>query len=133
MQQEFRKSRLTGLQIAVVEDEFLIARDICETLSALGAEVIGPFPTVTRALAGLADHEPMAVLLDLNLVGQSSLPVAQYLAQRHIPFLILTGYGANMITDDVLRAAPMVPKPFDEENLISRLLGLLSSTSHGRY
>ena len=52
------------------------------------------------------------------------IPVAQHLAERHIPFPILTGCGAKMITEDVLPAAPMVPKPFDEETLISRLLGL---------
>ncbi|MEO8241578.1 MAG: response regulator [bacterium] len=125
MLQDPIKPRLSGRRIAIVEDEFLIARDISEALAKEGAEIVGPFSSVKRALTGLESDLPSAVLLDLNLGGQRSLPIAENLTHRNIPFLVVTGYGSSTITEDLLRRAPTVAKPFDDEALISGLLNLL--------
>ena len=125
MQQELHNLRLSGRRIAVIEDEFLIAKDICDVLATEGAEIVGPFSRIKNALRGLATSKPDVVLLDLNLAGLSSLPIAQYLVERKIPFVILSGYGPSMITEELLRTAPMIQKPFDGESLIGRLLVVL--------
>ena len=72
-------------------------------------------------MAGLQHGKADAALLDLNLAGLSSAPIAKRLAELHIPFIVMTEYGTAMIADDLIGAAPMVPKPFDESVLLSQL------------
>ncbi|WP_372621649.1 HWE histidine kinase domain-containing protein [Falsiroseomonas sp.] len=85
---------LRGLRILVAEDEPLIATDAAETLRALGCEVVGPASTLPQALA-LAEgggHLDAAVL-DVNLGGQPSFPLATLLAGRGVPVVFATGYS----------------------------------------
>ncbi|MCA1941781.1 MAG: response regulator [Caenispirillum bisanense] len=86
---------LDGRRILVVEDEFLIADDLCDGLAARGAVVVGPAPTVGSALelVGRATRLDGAVL-DINLGGEPVFPVAEALLKRRVPFLFTTGYDA---------------------------------------
>ena len=45
---------LSEKQILVAEDEFLLADDMCRDLQGAGAVVIGPVPSIKRALALIA-------------------------------------------------------------------------------
>ena len=77
----------------LVEDEILVALDIEEQLTNLGFTVIGPAARVADGLR-LADEAPgLAIaVLDVNLAGESSWPIARLLKDRGTPFLFLTGY-----------------------------------------
>lgn len=89
---------LRGLRVLVVEDEYLIAMDLCEELRDVGAVVMGPTATVAEALA-LLDRGPapdMAVL-DIALDDEKVYPVADALRSRGIPFLFATGYDVSAI------------------------------------
>lgn len=80
-------------RILVLEDEFLTALDLCDTLDALGCEVVGPVSRVERALA-IARTEALAgAVLDVNVDGERSDPVADALSNRAIPFVFVTGYA----------------------------------------
>lgn len=86
---------LSNRRILVVEDEFLIAAMLCDMLQDHSAVVIGPAASVPAALQLIQDHPIDAAVLDMNLNGQWSDPVAEELQRRMIPFVFTTGYGVN--------------------------------------
>ena len=84
-------------RILVVEDEGLIAMMIEQNLRDLNFDVVGPFGTVHEALAAV-DREPIdAGILDINLGGEMAYPIAHILRARKVPFVFMTGYGAETI------------------------------------
>lgn len=117
-------SRLANCRILVVEDEFLIAAALCDMLEDAGAVVVGPVATITDAMQILQDQRVEAAILDMNLNGQWSDPIAEDLCARRIPFVFTTGYGANERTKRF--AARVVPKPYGweevEEQLVQAML-----------
>jgi CheY-like chemotaxis protein len=112
---------LRDKRVLVVEDELIIAMVYEHWLQTLGCRMLGPVGTVSEALSFLEDELPDAVLLDANLRGQLSSPVAQALRDRGIPFLVVTGYVDRVLPDPHLRTAPCLAKPFDERDLIQRM------------
>ncbi|WYK05097.1 response regulator [Cereibacter sphaeroides f. sp. denitrificans] len=74
-----------GLRVLVVEDEFLIAIDLQLMLEDVGCTVLGPVGTVDDALRILDETRPDVVSLDLNLRGESSVPVAEKLRAPRDP------------------------------------------------
>lgn len=119
--------RLSGRRIMVVEDEFALAMELEQILLEASCEVIGPFPGCKRALAGLARAQPDAVLLDINLNGETTEPVVRALAGRGIPFVEVTGYNPSFLSDPVFRDVPMIPKPLEMRTLLAALAGVLAS------
>ncbi|KPF63965.1 response regulator [Porphyrobacter sp. AAP60] len=112
-------------RILVVEDEFFISQDIVETLDSAGFAVLPPCSTVPQALAELEGDGCDAAVLDASLRNESSLPVAQALAGRGIPFAVVTGFSTSQLPPE-LAGAPVITKPLNAEDLISVLGGLLT-------
>jgi len=110
---------LLGRRVLLVEDEALVAMLIGDALSDAGAVVIGPF-------AAVADMPPELAILDLNLGGESSLPIADDLVARGVPIIFASGYG-NAGLPPRYRASPMLAKPFDPADLIVKLAALLDA------
>lgn len=113
---------LSGRRILVVEDEMLLAMDLEDALTSHGAEVLGPVSSITQALALLADQRPDAATLDMNLGGKSSLPVADDLVERKIPFVVVSGYSETYASQPSLRGVAFVKKPYDSA-LLFRAIG----------
>lgn len=114
---------LAGKRILVVEDEPLVAALVRRQLVSLGAAVVGPAPTVPRALAMVAAGDFDAALLDLNLRGESARPVADALRARGAPFAYATGYGETPDDEDV----PTIAKPFRVAQLDAALGAALAA------
>jgi CheY-like chemotaxis protein len=55
-------------------------------------------------------------LLDINLNGRQSFPVADAVRARGLPFLFATGYGSRIVPEPY-RDAPILQKPFSLEEL----------------
>jgi DNA-binding NtrC family response regulator len=117
---------LKGRRILIVEDEMLLAMDLEEVVQGWGADVIGPVPTIEKALTLLSDHRPDAVTLDMNLSGASSLPLARELAERNIPFVVVSGYNEVDPAAEAMRTARFVKKPFNEKDLLKALEDVLA-------
>ncbi|MEG3164789.1 response regulator [Sphingomonas sp. PB2P19] len=91
---------LTGRQILVVEDDYLIADDLCEALADAGAGIVGPCPTIAKAVACLDSAAVIdAAVLDVNLCGEMVFPFADALTLRGIPFIFATGYDEGALPD----------------------------------
>jgi CheY-like chemotaxis protein len=56
-------------------------------------------------------------LLDVSLVRESSLAVAERLEALRIPYAFVTGYAADLKLPDVFADRPRLPKPFSREEL----------------
>lgn len=111
-------SALAGRRILVVEDEFVIAALAADLLEGLGASVVGPAGTLEAALELAATEDLHAAVLDVNMNGLRSDPVAELLAGRGVPFVFATGYGGGW---PGAAAAPVVEKPYTAERLAEAL------------
>ncbi|MDC7807553.1 response regulator [Luteimonas sp BLCC-B24] len=113
---------LVERRILIVEDEYLAAKCMADALQAAGARVVGPAASVAKARALLDRPDPIQfALLDLNLGGESALPLADELTMRGVPFVFLTGYDASAIPQPY-RAAPRLVKPLSTDDVL-RLVG----------
>jgi DNA-binding response OmpR family regulator len=84
------------LRVMVVEDEFIIADEIAAIVEDSGHEVIGPFGTIDEASACLsAEDKPDLAILDADLRGKSSAPVAEELRRLGVPLCLCTGYRSS--------------------------------------
>lgn len=115
-------SALAGLRLLVVEDDYMIAEDISMQLEDFGCEVVGPVATIEEALATLKNGGLDGALLDANLNGESSGPIAAALNDASVRFVVATGYGSRELGDDVLDAAPRIIKPFGKLQLGAALI-----------
>lgn len=86
-------------RILIVEDEFLVALHLEDLLTAMGHQVVGPARRVTEALDLARASEIDFAVLDINLAGSRSFPVADVLRARGIPFVFATGYGTDGLID----------------------------------
>ncbi|TNC74134.1 response regulator [Rubellimicrobium roseum] len=107
---------LQGKRILVVEDEVIVAMLIEDILTDMGATVVGPAGRVGKALDLLGAEDVDAALLDVNLAGEITTPVAEELRRRGIPFAFATGYGAGGLPEG-FAAQPILQKPFQERDL----------------
>ena len=107
---------MAGKRILVVEDEMIVAMLIEDILADAGATVVGPASRVAKALELLGQEEVDAALLDVNLAGEMTTPVAEELRRRGIPFAFATGYGAAGVPEG-FAGQPLLQKPFQEHDL----------------
>lgn len=111
MQPMTAMASVKGQNILIVEDEFEIANQLAYEFSTAGANVLGPAPSVERAMDVLGASRLIdAAVLDINLRGETSLPVADELEQRRVPFVFATAYG-DLIPDHRYRRVPRLAKP----------------------
>ncbi|HEY0627241.1 MAG TPA: response regulator [Allosphingosinicella sp.] len=104
------------LRVLIVEDEMLVAMNIEDMLLDLGHEVAGLASRVEPAMSLAREGEFDLALLDVNLAGSPSFPIAAILRDRGIPFLFATGYGIKGIIEE-FRSYPVLQKPFRERDL----------------
>jgi hypothetical protein len=57
-------------------------------------------------------------VLDVNLAGERSFPVAAILPERHVPYVFLTGCNSDDVFLTEYRRAPRLGKPFRYQDLI---------------
>jgi CheY-like chemotaxis protein len=115
---------LTGRRVLVIEDEMLILMMIEDMLADLGCESVVVASKVGPAISLIEGQEFDAAMLDMNLNGIESYPVADALAARDVPYFFSTG---NSLTDmkDGYRDQDVLKKPFTFEqlsNMLSRSL-----------
>jgi DNA-binding NtrC family response regulator len=117
-------SSFSGRRILLVEDEMLVAWLLGDMLADLGCVVVGPASSINQARAMIDAEAIDAVVLDINLNGEMSYPVADILAARGVPFVFSTGYDKDTLLDDY-RTLPVLQKPVHRSELSDTLAKLL--------
>ncbi len=105
---------LAGLRIALVEDEAMIAMEITEWLRKQYCVIVGVASNLAGALryaSGPLDNVD-CVILDLNLRGDLTTPVAEKLWSRGVPIVWITGYGTLPDGIQVGSLDTVLQKPF---------------------
>lgn len=119
---------LTGVRVLVVEDNGLIAIDVADALTLAGATVLGPFGRLADGLRAAAEQDFDLALLDVNLDGEPSWPIATQICERGIPMMLATGYSDNFPKPAALDRLDVASKPYDVLLLLWRLKDLIGLT-----
>jgi CheY-like chemotaxis protein len=100
----------------VVEDEVMVAMYVEDLLTDLGYEVAAIATGFDQALPLARDGVFDFAVLDINLAGRLSFPIADVLRDRGIPFLFASGYGSKGVSDEYGNAV-RIQKPFASRDL----------------
>jgi CheY-like chemotaxis protein len=103
-------------RVLLVEDEAMIAMLVEDMLEDLGHELVTVASRLDAALAAAKTGAIDVAILDLNLGGVLTYPVADALAERGIPFVFATGYGSSGLKD-AYADRPALQKPFVQQAL----------------
>jgi CheY-like chemotaxis protein len=123
--QNIRSDLLSDVKILLVEDQMLIAMDLEAMLALKGATHTVTSGSSDDALKILKSFAPDVAVLDINLGVGTSLPVAEELLKRNIPFIFATGYGDQSWIPPALIATPVVRKPYDGDELLEAISRVL--------
>ena len=124
------RSIFFGKRVLIAEDEILVALLFHDIVFDLGCSVTGMYNNVANALKAVeADVIDLAVL-DINLRGEMSYPIAEALGRRKIPFLFVSGYGARVMPT-THPEWKVCNKPFKEANLVRMLRAALAAPTAG--
>jgi DNA-binding response OmpR family regulator len=111
---------LADRRVLIVEDETLLALDLEMTLAECGCHVVGPVGSVAAAIEAVALGPPDMAVLDLNLNGESAVPIADALVERGVPFVFVTGHDRDHLPERH-RDAAIVGKPHRPADLLREL------------
>jgi CheY-like chemotaxis protein len=120
-----------GLSVLLVEDEYLVALDAAEVLKELGVKEVETIATFERAQQRAADGQFDLAVLDVNLNGRFSFPIAESIAKRGIPVVFASGYQLGDRFESGLEDAICVTKPYTRQRLKQALVAALAKTAAG--
>jgi CheY-like chemotaxis protein len=105
------------LRVLIIEDESIVAMMIEDLIVDMGHEVVGTAGRLEQAQSLAQDLAVDFAIVDVNLNGQHTYPVAEILKGRGVPFVFATGYGASGLKDE-WKGSPVLQKPFQPEELV---------------
>ncbi len=111
-------------QILIVEDEYIIAKDLENLLLDAGYPVIGIANSVAKALVLIGQQRPDIVLLDIYLKGEETgIDLAKQLGEIDIPFIYISANDSQSVLDAVKATQPSgyIVKPFREKDVLTAL------------
>lgn len=103
----------------------LLAMNLEDMLQELGHEVVAVASRIPQALAIAADAEIDLAILDVNLSGAFSFPVADVLRKRGILFMFATGYGSHGLKE-TFRTDLVLAKPYGIRELEKAITHVVS-------
>ncbi|MBO0734421.1 MAG: response regulator [Methylocapsa sp.] len=106
----------------------MVAMLLEDLLTEFGCTPVFVASRVDLALARVKETRFDIAVLDVNLDGEASYPVADELDRRNLPFLFATGYGAQAIPESYRRHI-VLQKPFRKQQFEAALLKALRGES----
>ena len=103
-------------QVLVVEDEGMVAMLLEDMLADLGHQVVATAGSIEQASELVAEGGFTLAILDVNLNGHRTYPLAEALTEKAIPFVFATGYGRSGL-EEKWKSKPVLQKPFTEQDL----------------
>lgn len=115
----------TARGVLLVEDEAILRMLLEDMIEDLGFELAASVDSIHAAQGAITGGCAIgAAIVDVNLGGEPSFPVADLLLQRQVPFLFSTGYGPEGIPER-FRDVPVLAKPYRRDDIHAALRGLL--------
>jgi CheY-like chemotaxis protein len=112
-------SKVAGLKVLLVEDEPIVAMMVEDMLDELGCALAGTAASIDEGLTMAEAGGFDIALLDVNLNGRRSDPIAEILARAGTPYVYATGYGAAAVQAGC--GARVLQKPYTIDQLAEAL------------
>ena len=112
-------SVLQGVGVLLVEDSWQVADAIKLLLERTGMIVSGPVATVKEAQCLVAEHHPKLAIVDVNLKGEMAYALLDWLHERGIRVLVISGYAD--LPRSLEQFAAILHKPFTAAALLTTL------------
>ena len=107
--------------VLVVEDEFIIALDLSETVRDLGYRVEGPFADKENAFIAIDQEMPDCAILDVQTADGEVYPLADALADAGVPIIFHSGHVAPTEITERYPQAQACAKPCPPDRLINMI------------
>ena len=108
-------------KILVVEDEFIIALDLSETVKDLGYELEGPYEGNKQAIEALDGELPDCAILDVFTADGEVYPLADRLSEAGVPIVFHSGHVTPAEVMARYPDAQACAKPCPPDRLIDAL------------
>lgn len=108
-------------KVLLVEDSMLIALDVEEALTSLGAARVITASSVRQAREAIAVGGIDFAILDINLGIESSLEIGEDLKAMGVPFVFASGYGEQAQLSGELADCHVISKPYGGAEIIDAL------------
>ena len=108
-------------KVLVVEDEFIIALDVSETVRDLGYALAGPYPDKERAFLAIEDELPDCAILDVFTGDGEVYPLADALTNAGVPIIFHSGHVSPTEVRQRYPLAWACAKPCSPDRLIDVL------------
>lgn len=116
---------MSKVKILIVEDEIVIADNICSTLQKLGYEVLEPAINYSEAIELIESESPDLALLDIQLAGnRDGIDLAWKIKEDYtFPFIFLTSNADPRTIDRAkdLNPPAYLVKPFNKDDLYTSI------------
>ena len=91
-----------------------------DMLTEMGHTIACTATDLDEAIALATSEDYDLAIIDINLKGQRTFPVASIVRERKLPLIFSTGYGEGAI-DPNFSTVPLLQKPFNEKGLAEAL------------
>lgn len=116
---------MSKVKILVVEDEIIIADNICDTLNDLGYEALEPVINYTDAIETIEKDKPDLAILDIQLSGKKTgIDLAEKIRKNYdFPFIFLTSNADPLTVSQAKKVMPpaYLIKPFTKDELYTAI------------
>jgi len=116
---------MSKVKVLVVEDEIIIADNICDTLNDLGYHALEPVINYTEAIETIKTESPDIAILDIQLSGsKSGIDLAKKIKNTYdFPFVFLTSNADTATLNEAKKVMPpaYLVKPFSKEELYTAI------------
>ena len=107
-------------RVLIVEDEMLIALMLQDMMANVGFVVDGVATSLATGIDLARTADVHLAILDINLNGEESYPIADILSARGVRLIFSTGYGAESLKPEY-KFVPKLVKPYAQANLVAAM------------
>ena len=108
-------------KVLVVEDEFIIALDLSETVQDLGYQLEGPFEGKEAAIEAIEEGMPDLAILDVFTADGEVYPLADKLVEAGVPIVFHSGHVTPAEVRALYPDAVACAKPCPPDRLIDAM------------